>query len=65
MRELWKSPEAAERLKLSDSTLRKWRVSGQGPRFIKIGGRVLYDPADVQSWMDQRRRNSTSQQAAA
>ncbi|MBI1212972.1 MAG: helix-turn-helix domain-containing protein [Alphaproteobacteria bacterium] len=33
---------AAELLGLSASTLSKWRVTGGGPEFIKVGRRVLY-----------------------
>lgn len=42
------------------STLNKLRVRGGGPRFVKIGRRVLYDYADLDSWLDEHRRNSTS-----
>ena len=35
--------EAAQYLGLkSYNTLEKWRMVGKGPRFIKIGGKILY-----------------------
>jgi predicted DNA-binding transcriptional regulator AlpA len=56
--------EAAEYLGLGKSTLDKLRVTGGGPIFIKIGKRIVYDPADLDSWFDRHRRSSTSQKTA-
>lgn len=42
-------------------TLARWRVEGRGPRFIRASGRVLYDSADVDAWLDARRHSSTSE----
>jgi predicted DNA-binding transcriptional regulator AlpA len=39
--------EVAEELGISVSTLRKWRYSGQGPRFVKLGASVRYKPEDI------------------
>lgn len=54
---------AAAYLSLGKSTLDKFRVTGGGPRFIKIGRRVLYDPADCDEWVAQRKFASTSEAA--
>jgi len=55
----------AERLDVTQGCLAKWRVAGsEGPRFIRIGRRIAYDPRDVQEWLDARRVGSTSQVAA-
>ena len=59
-RRLMTRPEAAEYLRLSDKTLARWAWAGRGPRFIKIGGAVRYDPADVDAFIEAGRRNSTS-----
>ena len=56
---------AARRLGLSTSTLNKWRVTGEGPRFKKFGAAVRYDPADLQLFEDASTRNSTSEVRAA
>jgi predicted DNA-binding transcriptional regulator AlpA len=45
------------------STLNKLRVYGGGPRFIKFGKSVRYDPDDLDAWIDSRKRSSTSEQA--
>lgn len=52
--------EAARRLGLSVKTLRRWRWAGKGPRFLKIGAAVRYDPADLQGFIEAGRRTSTS-----
>lgn len=39
--------EVAERWKISPRTLEQWRWLGKGPRFLKIGGRVLYPDAEL------------------
>lgn len=44
-------------------TLANWRCTGSGPRFVKIGGRVMYRLADVQAWENSRSVTSTSQYA--
>lgn len=49
--------ELAERWKVSDNTLRKWRVQGTGPSYVKFGeGRaadVRYRIEDVEAWEKQ------------
>ena len=42
--ELLTTREAAERLGLSPRTLERYRVTGEGPRFRKIGRWVRYTP---------------------
>jgi len=57
-----KTPQAvADRLDSSPQTLANWRSSGKGPAFIKVGGRVMYDDADVDAWLLAQRRTSTAQ----
>jgi predicted DNA-binding transcriptional regulator AlpA len=53
--------EAARFLGLSVSTLNKLRLSGNGPRYMKLGRRVLYDLRDLEQWAAQRKRNHTSE----
>lgn len=57
---LLRTPEAARFLGLSPRTMEKHRVYGTGPRYRKIGGRVVYAVEDLQSWSDRGLRNSTS-----
>jgi predicted DNA-binding transcriptional regulator AlpA len=55
-----RTPEAARFLGLSGRTLEKHRVYGTGPRYRKIGGRVVYAIDDLTAWADRGLRNSTS-----
>jgi hypothetical protein len=59
---LLKPADAAEFLDLSASTLAKRRMTGDGPRFIKFGGTVRYDLKDLQEFVAQSARRSTSDQ---
>jgi predicted DNA-binding transcriptional regulator AlpA len=54
------SRAAAERIGLAPKTLDNWRSLGTGPPFYKLGGRIVYDDAEVDAWMAKRRRTSTS-----
>ena len=58
--ELLTTPDAALRVGLSHRTLERYRVTGEGPRFLKLGRRVLYRPANLDEWLDSRVRRSTS-----
>ena len=51
---------AAHILSLSVKTLRRWRWAGKGPRFVKVGAAVRYDPADLSAFIEAGRRSSTS-----
>lgn len=41
-------------LKLSPRTLERWRWLGQGPRYLKVGGRVVYRLEDIIEFEEQR-----------
>ena len=57
--------EAAAYVGLSASTLNKLRVFGGGPVFLKLGRRVAYDVSDLDAWLSERRRRSTSDSGQA
>ena len=40
--------ELAERWRMSPRTLENQRGKGQGPEFLKIGGKVLYDRSYIE-----------------
>ena len=52
--------ETAKILSVKVSTLRRWRWAGQGPRFIKLGAAVRYDPSDLKEFIETGSRTSTS-----
>ena len=51
--------EAARYLGLSGRTLKRYRVTGEGPVFHRFGGRVRYLRSDLDVWAGKRRRVST------
>ena len=55
-----RTPEAARFLGLSGRTLEKHRTYGTGPRYSKLGGRVVYALTDLQAWADRGMKASTS-----
>ena len=58
--DLLTTEEAARYLRLSPRTLERYRVTGEGPRFLKIGRRVLYRQSDLDEWLKNKSRRSTS-----
>jgi predicted DNA-binding transcriptional regulator AlpA len=54
---------AAEYLGIGKSTLDKMRVAGTGPRYAKVGPRiVVYDVADLDQYLADRLQRSTSEE---
>jgi hypothetical protein len=57
--------EVAAFLRCSKSILNKWRCSGTGPNFVRIGGGIRYRATDVAAFVADGVRVSTSQTEAA
>jgi predicted DNA-binding transcriptional regulator AlpA len=55
-----RTPEASRFVGLSIRTLEKHRIYGTGPRYSKLGGRVVYRIDDLQAWVDAAAKASTS-----
>ncbi|HEX3646891.1 MAG TPA: helix-turn-helix domain-containing protein [Pseudonocardiaceae bacterium] len=53
---LWTVDDVAEYLGVPKQTLYQWRTRGYGPVGSRIGKHVRYNPADVKSWVDSRKR---------
>ncbi len=65
MENLLSEAEAAPRIGVKPKTLANWRTLGEGPKFIRAGRRIVYDPADIEAWKETRRVGSTSEKIAA
>lgn len=52
--------DLSRRWSISPRTLERWRWLGQGPRYLKIGGRVVYRLDDVEAYEAQQVRTSTA-----
>lgn len=44
--------EVSEETRIPTSTLRYYRHKGTGPRFAKMGGRLMARREDVEKWID-------------
>ena len=53
--------ELSQRWGISPRTLERWRWLGEGPRFLKLGGRVVYRLEDIEAFEAEKLRSSTSQ----
>jgi hypothetical protein len=51
--------EAAAYIPCGESTLNNMRCIGGGPRYIKLGKRVLYDTRDLDQWLEDHKLVST------
>jgi hypothetical protein len=51
--------ELASRWRVSRRTLERWRCSGEGPQFCKIGGRITYREIDVIAYESDQLRQVT------
>lgn len=55
--------DAAALVSLSARTLEKKRTAGDGPKFIRLGRRVLYDVRDLADWVNANRISSTAERS--
>ena len=53
--------ETAAYLSVSKSWLDKRRLDGNGPAYLKLGRRVVYDMADLDAWAASNKRQNTSE----
>jgi predicted DNA-binding transcriptional regulator AlpA len=50
--------EVSKRLSVSINTLRYWRVSGDGPNYVKLGRLVRYDAVALEKFIERSLRVS-------
>ena len=53
MDSLLNETQVSERLQVSLACLRKWRLHGRGPQFVKVGPLVRYRPAAIEQWVEE------------
>ena len=44
--------EVADRLHVTTATVQRWTRNGELPHFKLPGGRLRYDPHEIQLWLD-------------
>lgn len=55
--------EAAEKLRTGVRTIERWRHTGGGPRFLKVGRKVAYRIEDLEAWLQRQEREHTGSAA--
>jgi predicted DNA-binding transcriptional regulator AlpA len=58
---LFTQDELAARWSMASNTLRKWRWEGKGPKYVKLGSRVLYRESDILAYEEANIKSSTSE----
>lgn len=53
--------EAAAYVRLGAPTLERFRVTGDGPTYLKLGGAVRYRRSELDAWLATRLTRSTSE----
>ena len=53
MLDLLTENDVSKRLNVSVASLRRWRLQGRGPAFLRVGCLVRYRPEDLDSWIAQ------------
>jgi hypothetical protein len=54
----------ASEYSVPEATLATLRCRGGGPLYIKRGAKIIYDRADIESWLNGAKRANTSQTSA-
>ena len=54
LEELLNEHDVARITGLSVASVRRWRLLRQGPRYLKIGSAVRYNPEDLAAWLHSR-----------
>lgn len=57
--------EAAVYVRLGKPTLERFRITGDGPAYVKLGSAVRYRKSDLDAWLVSRVMRSTSDGGAA
>jgi hypothetical protein len=50
--------QLSRRWSLSPRTLERWRWLKEGPRYLKIGGRVVYTLEDIQAYESKQAKSA-------
>jgi predicted DNA-binding transcriptional regulator AlpA len=51
MESLLTENQVSENLQVSLACLRRWRLRGEGPQYVKVGPLVRYRPDDLEGWV--------------
>jgi predicted DNA-binding transcriptional regulator AlpA len=52
MESLLNETQVSEKIQVSLACLRRWRVRGEGPPYVKVGPLVRYRPEAITEWIE-------------
>jgi excisionase family DNA binding protein len=52
--EILTTTEAAQYVRLGKPTLERFRLTGEGPNFCRLGGAIRYRRVDLDTWLESR-----------
>ena len=61
MIDLMNTREAAAYLRLGKPTIERFRITGEGPSYLKLGRVVRYRRCDLDAWLESQLIQSTSE----
>jgi predicted DNA-binding transcriptional regulator AlpA len=50
----WKDHAVAQFFNVSVSKIRRWRLEGKGPKWVRIGGAIRYPPESIAEWLSSQ-----------
>ena len=62
LEQLYNEKETAKLLSLSVKTLQRYRYTGGGPIYVKLGKSVRYKESDIEKYVSERTRYITTEQ---
>jgi predicted DNA-binding transcriptional regulator AlpA len=60
----WNDRAVAQFYNVSTSKIRRWRREGKGPKWVRIGGAIRYNPLDVKDFLESLPSGGSLQAAA-
>ena len=60
--QLYNEKETAKLLSMSVKTLQRYRYTGGGPIYVKLGKSVRYKESDIEKYVSERTRYITTEQ---
>jgi predicted DNA-binding transcriptional regulator AlpA len=52
MESLLNETQVSEKIQVSLACLRRWRLRGEGPPYVKVGPLVRYSPEAITEWIE-------------
>jgi hypothetical protein len=52
---LWTDKQVAVFFNVSLASVRRWRLTGLGPPYYRVGASIRYDPKACSAWLESRK----------